>query len=149
MKIINSIQEWRSIRHSINDTIGFVPTMGNLHLGHLSLVENSKKDNAITAASIFVNPTQFNDKSDFIHYPSTLEKDFQLLREAGADYCFLPDYASLYPDNYELHIEESAIANQLEGKHRPGHFNGVLTVVMKLLNITAKMSQIIHLSIFR
>lgn len=115
-------------------TIGFVPTMGNLHAGHLSLCEKAVSENDITVVSIFVNPTQFNQQSDFELYPRTIQQDKTLL--AGkVDYLFLPDAESMYSDGYQIKIVESDIANTLEGEYRPGHFTGMLTVVMKLLNL--------------
>ncbi|MGL6268926.1 MAG: 4-phosphopantoate--beta-alanine ligase, partial [Chitinophagaceae bacterium] len=118
-------------------TIGFVPTMGALHPGHLALVANSKKNTGLTLCSIFVNPTQFNDPADFKKYPITIENDLKLLYEAGADIVFLPDVAEIYPagmnnsSNYSLGHLESI----LEGKFRPGHFQGVCQVVHRLLEI--------------
>lgn len=116
-------------------TIGFVPTMGALHAGHGSLVEASKRENDITVVSIFVNPTQFNNADDLKNYPRTEEADLRLLEEWGADYVCLPKYEELYSDNYRFQVTESEESKILCGAHRPGHFNGVLTVVLKLFNI--------------
>jgi pantoate--beta-alanine ligase len=119
--------------------VGFIPTMGALHAGHISLIKRSRQENDITVASIFVNPTQFNDPKDFEKYPVTIEKDIQLLTEAGTDILFLPDVAEIYPDgtastnNYPL----GELETLLEGKYRPGHFQGVCQVVHRLLEIIA------------
>jgi pantoate--beta-alanine ligase len=119
-------------------TIGFAPTMGALHPGHLSLIEQSRKDTSITVCSIFVNPTQFNDPKDFEKYPVTLEKDILLLESAGCDVLFLPSVEEIYPggklpenEHYDLGYLETI----LEGKYRPGHFQGVCKVVHRLLDI--------------
>lgn len=135
MKIISDMSQWYSVRRTINQSIGFVGTMGNLHTGHLSLIEQSKQDNDITVVSIFVNPTQFNNSQDFDNYPQTLEHDTTLLNQAGVDYCLTPNYEQLYPHNYRFKICESQLSQLMEGKYRPGHFDGMLTVVMKLLQL--------------
>ena len=136
MRIISDIKKWNIARKKLRDkTIGFVPTMGNLHAGHLSLCQQSKKDNNITIVSIFINPTQFNYAKDFELYPRTFEHDKKLLLSNNIDYLLLPDAQSLYPDNYNIKIIETELSQILEGKYRPGHFQGMLTVVLKLLNI--------------
>jgi pantoate--beta-alanine ligase len=109
--------------------------MGALHEGHLSLVERSRKENAATLVSIFVNPTQFNDPGDLEKYPRTFEQDLEMLNSAGADFLFYPKETELYPDGYRYQVRESELSRELCGAHRPGHFEGVLTVVMKLLNL--------------
>jgi pantoate--beta-alanine ligase len=117
--------------------LGFVPTMGAIHQGHLSLIESSRKDNSITVCSIFVNPTQFNDPKDFEKYPVTTDQDILLLEPAGCDVLFMPGVTEIYPDGtvtgdqYDLGYLESI----LEGKYRPGHFQGVCKVVHRLLDI--------------
>lgn len=122
---------------SNDKSIGFVPSMGALHAGHLSLIQRSVKETDITVCSIFINPTQFNDKKDFQHYPVTLEKDIFLLEPAGTTILFLPAVNTIYPDGtndlpfYELGYLEQI----LEGKHRPGHFQGVCQVMHRLLSI--------------
>jgi len=116
-------------------SIGFVPTMGALHAGHLSLLERSRKENDLTVLSIYVNPTQFDNKEDLKNYPNTLDRDCELARTAGVDEILVPTFEQLYPDNYTYQISETKFSNTLCGAHRPGHFNGVLTVVMKLLQI--------------
>lgn len=137
MKVIESVNEWRNIRKSFvqSHQVGFVPTMGNLHQGHASLLNKSQKDNDISVLSIFINPTQFNDKDDFEKYPKTIDEDIQLAKECGVDFIFLPQAKELYFDEYHYQISEDQISTILEGKHRPGHFEGVLTVVMKLFNL--------------
>jgi pantoate--beta-alanine ligase len=117
--------------------IGFVPTMGALHAGHISLIEASKSKTELTVISIFVNPTQFNNEADFANYPITIEKDVQILEKAGCDVLFLPLIAEIYPQGtanlprYELGFVETV----LEGKYRPGHFQGVCQVVHRLLQM--------------
>ena len=136
MNIVSSLNAWRELRGQINSKkIGFVPTMGNLHQGHLSLCKRSQAENDLTVVSIFVNPTQFNQSQDFEHYPRTLEQDFALLEEVGVDYVLVPSPAEMYPDGFELKVTEEKIAQILEGQHRPGHFTGMLTVVLKWLNL--------------
>jgi pantoate--beta-alanine ligase len=118
-------------------TIGFVPTMGALHAGHISLINASKKATDVTVCSIFVNPAQFNDVKDFNNYPTTIERDIDILEKAGCDVLFLPTISEIYPqgiineDKYDLGYLETV----LEGKYRPGHFQGVCLVVHRLLNI--------------
>ena len=119
------------------DKLGFVPTMGALHPGHLSLIDQSKKENGITAASIFVNPTQFNDPKDFEKYPVSIEKDIDQLEKAGCDVLFLPSVKEIYPAGTDAkkHYDLGFLETVLEGKYRPGHFQGVCMVVERLLNI--------------
>lgn len=138
MKIITNPKEMQTIVMSLksNSTIGLVPTMGALHNGHRSLVWKSKTENDVTVVSLFVNPTQFNDPKDFKNYPNTLEQDQQLLSDEKVDILFQPNFAELYPDHYNYSIHEKDWSSQLCGRSRPGHFTGVLTVVLKLLNIT-------------
>jgi len=109
--------------------------MGALHQGHVSLIEACNQQNDISVVSIFVNKTQFNDPSDYKNYPKLFEKDLELLEHKNVDYIFYPDYEVMYPDNYSFRISENNYSKLLCGKSRPGHFDGVLTVVMKLLNI--------------
>ncbi len=136
-KIISSINEWRQLRKTFpyDQSVGFVPTMGNLHPGHLSLLEKSRAENQTSVLSIFINPTQFNDKSDFEKYPKTLEDDLRLAEQAKIDFVLLPQEKDIYPEGYQFKIVENKISQILEGKHRPGHFDGVLTIVMKLLSL--------------
>lgn len=116
-------------------TIGLVPTMGALHEGHASLVRRSVKENDVTVVSVFVNPTQFNDKEDLKHYPRTLEADCALLEQIGADYVFAPTVEEMYPTPDTRHFEYPPVSTVMEGAHRPGHFNGVCQVVSRLFYI--------------
>ncbi len=113
-------------------TIGFVPTMGALHEGHLSLIRCSKKDNDITVVSIFVNPTQFNDPNDLERYPRMLDKDIEKLESEGVDILFAPDEEEMYPEPDTRKFDFGHLDKILEGKYRPGHFNGVAQIVSKL-----------------
>lgn len=140
MKIINTPAEWLEIEKSINrkekhQSIGLVPTMGALHKGHLSLVERAINENDISVVSIFLNPVQFNNQNDLKTYPKTWEEDCTLLEKAGVDYLFAPTYDIMYPDDYHYKLSEDSFSKTLCGASRPGHFDGVLTVVMKLFQI--------------
>ncbi len=116
---------------------GFVPTMGALHNGHLALVSKARNENQLVICSIFVNPTQFNDPKDFDKYPSTIENDIFVLENAGCDVLFMPSVADIYPEGIKpaRHYNLGALENTLEGKYRPGHFQGVCQVVNRLLEI--------------
>lgn len=117
-------------------TIGFVPTMGALHDGHLSLIRAAKEKTDLVVCSIFVNPTQFNDQQDYLHYPKTIDQDIFLLEKSTCDILFLPDVQEIYPDGYlPLHYELGSLETLLEGKYRPGHFQGVCQVVDRLLEM--------------
>lgn len=136
MKIVRRIDELQRLRAGLGEeSIGFVPTMGALHAGHRSLVERSVRENKITFASIFVNPTQFNDPKDFDKYPNTWDLDVKLLESIGTSYLFAPLFTDVYPDGYRYSVDENQLSKLLCGAHRPGHFEGVLTVVMRLLNL--------------
>lgn len=137
MNIVTNLAEWQSVRKKIQNTsIGFVHTMGHLHQGHLSLCTRSQLDNEITVAAIFINPTQFNQDQDFVHYPRSLEEDKCLLTQQGVNYLLLFDQQTIYPDDYQIQINETSRLSQiLEGKFRRGHFSGMLTVVLKYLKI--------------
>lgn len=136
MNIVTEIDDWRVIRKSIaNRSIGLVHTMGNLHAGHMSLWQRSKRENDVTAVAIFVNPTQFDRECDYELYPRTLAQDQSMLAEQGVDYLLLFDSQALYPDQYHIQISEMEISNILEGEYRPRHFQGMLTIVLKFLNI--------------
>jgi len=138
MQTITEITELRkllSVERLKRKTIGFVPTMGALHNGHLALVRKCQSENTVTVVSIFVNPTQFNDPEDLKKYPVILWEDTEKLVSAGVDYLFLPEYETIYPDKFTFYIDETDLSKELCGASRPGHFRGVLTVVMKLLNI--------------
>lgn len=137
MQIYHNIEEWKLTRQNLPShlSLGFVPTMGNLHVGHLSLIAASQRENDLTMASIFVNPTQFNQATDYAQYPRTLDADILKLQESGVDYCLIPNEQNIYTDDYRYKLSETKQSELLEGEFRPGHFDGVLTVVMKLLNI--------------
>lgn len=136
MVLLKSIEELKNWRSGVKNTVGFVPTMGALHQGHLKLLEISKKNNKVSVLSIFVNPLQFNDKSDFSNYPKTIDSDLRLAKDANVDCVFLPSVQDMYPLSSSVTLSETEISSILEGKYRPGHFTGVLTVVLKLLNLT-------------
>jgi pantoate--beta-alanine ligase len=131
------LRKWLENQQSGKKKIGFVPTMGALHAGHISLIEASKKENSVTVSSIFVNPTQFNDPKDFEKYPVTIEKDIRILEEAGCDVLFLPSVKEIYPDGIakKKHYDLGYIETVFDGKFRPGHFQGVCMVVHRLLEI--------------
>lgn len=138
MKVFNSK---KSLQFYLNESgftynsIGFVPTMGALHMGHLSLIQQAKKTNDIVVCSIFVNPTQFNDPKDLEKYPRTIEADIKLLQSAECDILFNPSVEEIYDDNEHWHLELGDLEFILEGKTRPGHYQGVTQVVYKLFNI--------------
>lgn len=135
IKGISALQENVNLLKNNGKTIGFVPTMGALHDGHLSLIAASKAENDITVCSIFVNPTQFNDPKDFEKYPVTIEADIEKLELAGTNILFLPSVQEMYPDGFDKvpHYDLGFIETILEGKYRPGHFQGVCQIVHKLL----------------
>lgn len=120
---------------SLNQSVGFVPTMGALHNGHISLIEASKKACNVTICSVFVNPTQFNDKADLERYPRMPEKDAKFLEMANCDVLFLPSVEEIYPKKDETRFDFGLLDKILDGKHRPGHFNGVAQVVKRLFEI--------------
>ncbi|MFV9988813.1 MAG: pantoate--beta-alanine ligase [Coxiella endosymbiont of Dermacentor nuttalli] len=133
-EIINTVSDWLSIKKTLPKEIatGFVPTMGSLHVGHASLLQRSKKENELTILSLFINPTQFNDRNDFKNYPRSEDQDITLAKNCGVDYILIPSYEELYPDNFTYKIINTTSQYQ-ETMFRPGHFDGVLTIVMKLL----------------
>ena len=136
MRVWYSVGEWLDRRKAITSgAIGFVPTMGALHRGHASLIERCRAENDIVVASIFVNPTQFNDPRDLERYPRTLDSDLALLEQCGTDDVIVPPAADLYPLSRGFRVEEDCITRIMEGAHRPGFFQGVMTIVLKLLNI--------------
>ncbi len=142
MKIIRSAKQFQKMLEAERlrkRTVGFVPTMGALHAGHLALVQASKKKNKITAVSIFVNPAQFGPNEDFKKYPRVLNQDAKLLREAGVDYLFYPSVDEIYPKGCSFSVQvnpEAGITKGLCARFRPGHFEGVATVVAKLFNLS-------------
>ena len=132
------LQDFLETARQKGSTIGFVPTMGALHQGHLSLIHEARQHTSLVVCSIFVNPTQFNDPSDFEKYPITIEKDIELLTGAGTDVLFLPSVPEMYPEGLSgpaPHYDFGELESVLEGAHRPGHFQGVGRVVHKLLDI--------------
>jgi len=135
---ITGVREWRAAMNAESGgraTLGLVPTMGYLHAGHLSLVRRGRAENAAVAASIFVNPAQFNSAADLETYPRDAERDLALLRAEGCDLAFLPAPEAMYPAGFQTWVEVGPIADPLEGARRPGHFRGMATVVLKLLGI--------------
>ena len=137
MKLISSISEMQAIRRSFckSKTVGFVPTMGYLHRGHLSLVEASTRKCDITIVSIFVNPMQFGTGEDLGTYPRDLKRDLELLSAYKVDYVFYPEASEIYPAGFTTRVEVPALSSTLCGISRPGHFTGVATIVLKLVNI--------------
>jgi len=136
MQVWNTVGSWLDRRRTLDGrSMGFVPTMGALHRGHTSLVERCRAENQIVVASIFVNPSQFNDAKDLERYPRTLENDLAILERSGVDEVFVPTAAELYPQGYRFRVEEQGITSVMEGCQRPGFLQGVMTVVLKLLNL--------------
>jgi pantoate--beta-alanine ligase len=135
MEIIKTITEMRHLRLKLTEPVGFVPTMGYLHKGHLALIRQARADSASVVVSIFVNPTQFGTGEDFDRYPRNSELDLSLLQKEGVDAVFIPSKAEMYPPRFSSHLEVGNITQRLEGVSRPGHFNGVATIVTKLFNI--------------
>jgi pantoate--beta-alanine ligase len=135
MKIVKAIADFRKLRQKLAEPLGFVPTMGYLHEGHLELVRRARAENPSVAVSIFVNPTQFGPKEDFARYPRDPERDLALLEKEGTDLVFMPSAEEMYPPNFNSWVEVGKITEKLEGAARPGHFRGVATVVAKLFNI--------------
>lgn len=136
METITNSEELRRALGSRNRSgIGFVPTMGALHAGHRSLVERARRECATVVVSVFVNPTQFNDKTDLKNYPRTPEADLRLLEEVGADYVFMPSVEEVYPEPDTRTFDFGMIDKVMEGATRPGHFNGVAQVVSRLFNL--------------
>jgi len=133
LRSVADLRNWRRQLLPRDKTIGLVTTMGNLHAGHQSLLERSKRENDITVLSIFVNPTQFDNVNDLAKYPKTFAADFRLAEKLVVDLVFAPEYDDLYPDDYSYKVIETEVSKIMEGKHRLNHFDGVLTVVMKLL----------------
>lgn len=135
MRIAHSLSDLAEYRAKLPEPLGFAPTMGYLHPGHLSLVQTARQECASVAASIFVNPTQFGPNEDFEAYPRSEDRDLALLEEAGVNLVWLPRQEDLYPPGYQTWITVEDISNPLEGRMRPGHFRGVATIVAKLFNL--------------
>ncbi len=135
MEIVETISSLREIRPKLAEPVGFVPTMGYLHEGHLSLVRQARTENHSVVVSIFVNPTQFGPSEDYERYPRDAERDFELLEKERTDVIFMPQAAEMYPPRFDTWVNVGAITERLEGESRPEHFRGVTTVVAKLFNI--------------
>ena len=135
MQVIETIADMKKYRRSLKGDVGFVPTMGFLHEGHLELARRAKKENPIAGASIFVNPSQFGPKEDLASYPRDLPRDIQLLESVKTDFVFIPSATEIYPPRFSTWVNVEKVTDKLEGAVRPGHFRGVATVVLKLLNI--------------
>jgi pantoate--beta-alanine ligase len=135
MEIVDTIEQMKALRHQVTGSVGFVPTMGYLHNGHISLARQAKKDASVAVASIFVNPTQFGPAEDLSKYPRDIDRDLTLLKEANTDIVFIPSDREMYPTGFSSWVEVDKITVHLEGKSRPGHFKGVTTIVAKLFNI--------------
>ena len=137
MYLITNQQDWPLLRAGVfpsGATVGFVPTMGALHAGHLTLIERSVRENDVTVCSIFVNPTQFNEASDLANYPRTLPGDMDLAEKGRCNVIFLPSVAEMYGDHVESIVADyGTLTSTLEGAHRPGHFDCMVTIVRKLL----------------
>jgi len=146
MKILRTAGSAQKITSRLrlnNKTIGFVPTMGYLHEGHLSLIKTARKKAEIVLISIFINPLQFSPREDLAKYPRDFKRDEKLCKVAGVDYIFYPDVKEMYPKDYSTYVKIENITNRLEGEIRPRHFIGVATIVLKLFNIVQP-----HLAVF-
>jgi len=135
MKVISTVAEFKEARYRITGTVGFVPTMGYLHEGHLFLARRAKAENNVSAVSIFVNPTQFGPKEDFARYPRDPDRDLALLEKERTDLVLMPPVEEMYPPGISTWVDVEGVTKRLEGAARPGHFRGVATVVAKLFNI--------------
>lgn len=143
MQILRTLEELKKYRaecEELNRSIGFVPTMGALHEGHASLLRAAKSKSHAVLLSIFINPTQFNQSSDFEKYPRTEKQDLELAKREGVAAVWLPSKDDLYPDGYRFQVLENELSKRFCGSFRPGHFEGVLTVVLKLLNLVKPKS---------
>jgi pantoate--beta-alanine ligase len=135
MQVVEPIFEIRALRQKLSGTVGFVPTMGYLHEGHLALVKQARIENSAVIVSIYVNPTQFGPREDFSAYPRDINRDLELLREGGVDIVFVPSDDQMYSPEFSTWVDVEKVSERLEGASRPGHFRGVATVVAKLFNI--------------
>jgi len=135
MKVVETIAEMRRVRLELAEPIGFVPTMGYLHDGHLALVKRARAENSSVVASIFVNPAQFGPQEDFDSYPRDTERDLAMLEKEKTDIVFMPSVAEMYPTQFNSWVEVGKVTERLEGASRPIHFRGVTTIVAKLFNI--------------
>lgn len=135
MKVINTVAEMKKVRQELKGGVGFVPTMGYLHQGHLELMRWAKTENTNTVASIFVNPTQFGPREDLAGYPRDVPRDLKMLETVETDIVFIPTPEEMYPGRFSTWVDVEKVTERLEGASRPGHFRGVATVVTKLFNI--------------
>jgi pantoate--beta-alanine ligase len=135
MKVIETIAQMKAERRKLVGSVGFVPTMGYLHDGHISLVHKARSENLSVIVSIFVNPTQFGPQEDFAAYPRDTKRDLSMLEKEGANIVFMPSVEEMYPERFSTWVNVEKITEGLEGEVRPGHFKGVATVVCKLFNI--------------
>jgi len=135
MKVVEKIDDLKRLRLKLAEPVGFVPTMGYLHEGHLALVRQARAENPSVVVSIFVNPTQFGPEEDFNQYPRHPQRDLALLEKEGTDVVFMPSVAEMYPPKFKSWVEVGKVAERLEGASRPGHFRGVATVVARLFDI--------------
>ena len=135
MEIAKTIAEMKALRRQSSGSVGFVPTMGYLHHGHLALVRQARAENSIVVVSIFVNPTQFGPSEDFRTYPCDTERDLAMLEKENTDIVFVPSAEEMYTQGFSSWVEVEKVTERLEGSYRPGHFKGVATVVAKLFNI--------------
>jgi len=135
MKVVEKIDDMRRLRQQLAEPVGFVPTMGYLHEGHLALVRQARAENSSVVVSIFVNPTQFSLQEDYEKYPRDHVLDLSILEKEKTDIAFIPSVAEMYPPQFNSWVEVSKVTERLEGASRPGHFRGVTTVVAKLFNI--------------
>ena len=137
MQVVKTIPELRALRQKLSGTVGFVPTMGYLHEGHLALVKRARTENSAVIVSIYVNPAQFGAGEDFGAYPRDLNRDLELLEGEGVDVIFVPSDGEMYPPGFSSWVHVEKVTERLEGASRPGHFRGVATVVAKLFNMVA------------
>ena len=135
MRILHTIDEFRAARRAARGTVGLAPTMGYLHDGHRSLVRRAREENAVCAAWIFVNPTQFGANEDYARYPRDEARDIALLEQERTDLLFMPEAEEIYPEGFDSSVDVGGVAQPLEGAARPGHFRGVATIVTKFFNI--------------
>lgn len=134
--VLETPAEMIRVRKSLGaKSVGFVPTMGALHQGHAELLKRARAENDVVVLSIFVNPTQFNNPDDLLKYPKTFSEDLELAGKMGVDFVFAPTEKMMYPEGYRFRLNENLFSKELCGAHRPGHFDGVLTIVMKLFQI--------------
>jgi len=135
MQVVETIPEIRALRQKLSGSVGFVPTMGYLHRGHLALVKQARTQNSTVIVSIYVNPAQFGPREDFGSYPRDLSRDLEMLREGGTDIVFVPSDDEMYPSGFSSWVDVEKVTERLEGASRTGHFRGVATIVAKLFNI--------------